>query len=67
MSIPSYGRALIEEVCEHLEMRACDPWDDNLWPAANKVLTMVVAELRRKDMSDDLVRAAWRRFNKNRG
>lgn len=35
------------EIADHLDMRANDPWPDELWPAANTVLTGMAAELRR--------------------
>lgn len=34
------------EAVDHIETRACDPWDDSLWPAANTVLMAIAKELR---------------------
>ena len=56
----TYTQAVVDVICEHLEMRACDSWDDNLWPAANTVLSQVVEELR--DIKRDIAGQAWARF-----
>jgi hypothetical protein len=36
----------LDGIAAHLEVRANDPWPDELWPAANVVLTQVARELR---------------------
>ncbi len=38
--------AQLMDMADHLEMRANDPWPDELWPAANVVLTQIADELR---------------------
>ena len=42
-----YGETLVELIVEQLKVRACDPWDDELWPAANVVLMRIAEELQR--------------------
>lgn len=37
----------INELADFIEMRAADPWDDKLWPAANTVLMAIAGEIRR--------------------
>ena len=56
----TYTQAVLDVICKHLEMRACDPWDDELWPAANTVLQKISQELR--DMQRDIADQAWRQF-----
>ena len=41
-----FGCRLLEDICEHLEIRANDPWPDKLWPAAHTAIMAMVAELR---------------------
>jgi len=56
----TYTSLVVDVICDHLEMRACDPWDDSLWPAANTVLRQVSQELR--DMQRAIADQAWRQF-----
>lgn len=59
-----YGATVVFLVADYLEMRACDPWDDELWPAANAVLMAIAKEIRRD--SGDFQSMAWGQFNKSR-
>ena len=39
------ANVMLDSICEYLRMRANDPWDDSLWPAANAVLMAMANEL----------------------
>jgi hypothetical protein len=59
-----YGETVVDLVIEHLKLRAGDPWDDELWPAANIVLLQMAEELRldRKCIQS----SAWGKFNRKK-
>ena len=59
-----YGETLVDLIVEQLKVRACDPWDDDLWPAANIVLLQIAEELRldRKSLQAE----AWAAFGRQR-
>lgn len=59
-----YGETVVELIVEQLKVRACDPWDDELWPAANVVLMQIAEELQRD--KKELQAEAWGEFGRNR-
>ena len=59
-----YGETLVDLIVEQLKVRACDPWDDQLWPAANVVLLQIAEELQRDKKA--LQAQAWGEFGRNR-
>ena len=59
-----YGETLVDLIVEQLKVRACDPWDDELWPAANVVLMRIAEELQVDKKA--LQAEAWGKFGRNR-
>ena len=40
-----FSDCLFDTIISQIELRAGDPWPDELWPAANTVLTQIISEL----------------------
>jgi len=59
-----YGETVVDLIVEQLKVRACDPWDDELWPAANVVLLQIAEELRRE--KKEWQAQAWAEFSRNK-
>lgn len=61
-----YSQFLLDDVVEFLRQRANDPWPDNLWPAANRVLMAIADELTRSENRAELIESGWRAFQENK-
>lgn len=59
-----YGETLVEMICEQIRVRACDPWEDELWPAANTVLMRIADELWSE--KEALPEDAWQQWGGDR-
>ena len=59
-----YSDHVIDLVIEQLKMRACDPWPDELWPQANRVLSQIARELQDKGLRGEITAQAWAKFQR---
>jgi hypothetical protein len=61
--VMKFGEIIIRDICDFLDMLSCDPWPDNLWPAAHDVIQDVIKELSDGNFMTDSILSAWAELN----